>query len=94
MALTWSEVEARIERARKALEAGQYTIEPAVSASAKAAFTVRNGEDAAGDPYTVTFHEDHPTGTCTCRPRGPTLVVACAASHPMISRAALSCAAS
>lgn len=66
MALTWNEAEARIERARKALETGQYTIEPAASPSAKAAFAVYNGENANGDPYTVTFDEAHPTGTCTC----------------------------
>jgi hypothetical protein len=66
MALTWTEVEARIQRARKALEAGQYEIEQVGHPTAKAAFEVRNGENAGGAPYTVAFYEDHPTGQCTC----------------------------
>jgi hypothetical protein len=69
--LTWKEVESRIERARQALEAGQYTITKldglptAEAVKAIATFSVRNGT-GDGDPYTVVFYEDCRTGKCTC----------------------------
>jgi hypothetical protein len=69
--LTWTEVEARIERAREALETGQYTIRKveglptAEAVKAIATFAVRNGSDD-GDPYTVCFYETCRTGKCTC----------------------------
>jgi hypothetical protein len=67
--LTWTQVQARLERAREALENGQYTVRPDGRS-----YYVRNGENQDGDPYTVTF-VDHPTGNCTCPDftgRGPT----------------------
>jgi hypothetical protein len=69
--LTWHEVESRIERAREALEAGQYTIRKveglstAEAVKAIATFAVRNGA-SDGTPYTVVFYEDCRTGKCTC----------------------------
>ena len=69
--LTWTEVESRIERAREALEAGEYTIRKveglptAEAVKAIATFSVRNGT-GGGDPYTVVFYETTPTGKCTC----------------------------
>ena len=70
--LTWSQVEVRIERARQALDAGQYTIRSvdvptAKAAGATATYAVRNGDSANGDPYIVAFYERTPTGVCSCR---------------------------
>lgn len=69
--LTWQKVERRIECAREALEASQYTIKrldglpTAEAVKAIATYAVRKGagEDA---PYTVVFYETIPTGKCTC----------------------------
>ena len=69
--LTWTEVEARIERAREALGAGQYTIRvvdglpTAEAVGAIATFSVRNGD--GNTPYTVVFYETCRTGKCTCQ---------------------------
>jgi len=68
--LTWTEVEARIERAREALEEGRYTIRAvdglptAEAVGAIATFSVRNGD--GNTPYTVVFYETCRTGKCTC----------------------------
>jgi single-strand DNA-binding protein len=70
--LTWREVEARIERAREALASGQYRVrevaptDAARPAGAVATFAVRNGRSEQGQPYTVAFYENRPSGTCTC----------------------------
>jgi len=69
--LTWSQVEARIARARQALDGGRVTIRSvdvptARAAGATATYAVRNGENAGGDPYIVAFYERTPTGVCSC----------------------------
>ena len=51
-------------------------------------------EAPAHDPIHITTQANCSTGTCTCRPRGPTRVVACSASQLRIWPAARSCAAS
>jgi len=64
MALTWPEVQARIERAREGLKSGQYKIrrvEPLEGSESR--FIIENGD---GVPYAVSFRGDKPTGACTC----------------------------
>ena len=64
MALTWSEVEERIERAREGLKSGRYKVlrvKPIEDGESR--FIVRNGD---GVPYAVSFRNGKPTGVCTC----------------------------
>lgn len=62
MALTWTKVQTRIERAHEGLETGAYTVRLESEAAGATRYRVAYKRTS----YVVAFDENCRTGTCTC----------------------------